>query len=105
MLEPSITEQFAGQAEVRNLFKVPKVGTIAGCHVTQGKITRTDQVHLVRDGTVVHKGMISSLKRFKDDAKEVNEGFECGIGVENYNDVKVGDIIEAYVLVEEARTL
>ena len=85
-----------GRAEVRELFKVPKVGIIAGCHVTDGKITRTAGVKLVRDSVAVFDGKILSLKRFKDDAREVLAGFDCGIGIEGYNDIHVGDVIEAY---------
>ena len=96
MLAPKYREVTLGQAEVRQTFKVSGVGTIAGCYVKDGKITRTASVRLVRDGIVVHEGRIDSLKRFKDDAKEVAEGFECGIGLEKYNDIKEGDIIEAF---------
>ena len=105
MLAPERRENVAGTAEVRAIFKVTKVGTIAGCYVTNGVITRSDKVHLIRDGVLVYDGLISSLKRFKDDAREVREGFECGIGIENYNDLKVGDVIEAYSVEEVARTL
>jgi len=105
MLSPTITENFVGSAEVREVFRIPKVGVVAGSHVTSGRITRKDKVRVMRDGTVVYSGTLASLKRFKDDVREVKEGFECGIGVENFNDVKVGDIIEAYELVEVARTL
>ncbi len=105
MLAPKIEEEFAGMAEVRNIFKVPKIGLIAGCYVKEGKIARTDKIHLIRDQKIIYKGLLSSLKRFKDDTKEVKEGFECGIGLENFNDVKVGDSIEAYVIVETARSL
>lgn len=105
MLTPTMKEKFGGAAEVRNLFKVPKVGTIAGCHVTSGKVTRKDKCRLIRDGKVIFTGQLSSLRRFKDDAREVKEGFECGIGIENYHDIKVGDTLEFFELVEEARTL
>jgi translation initiation factor IF-2 len=94
-----------GAAEVRNTFTVPKIGTIAGCFVTSGKIQRSNMLRLVRDGKIVYEGKLGSLKRFKDDAKEVAEGFECGIGIENFNDVKVGDVIEAYMKEEIAREL
>jgi translation initiation factor IF-2 len=96
MLEPEEVEQSLGIAEVRQTFRASRVGTIAGCHVTQGKITRNAKVRLVRDGTIVLDGTLASLKRFKDDAREVEEGFECGIVLEGYQDVKVGDVIEAY---------
>jgi translation initiation factor IF-2 len=94
-----------GEAEVLELFKVSKVGTIAGCRVTSGTIVRTATVRVVRDAKVVYTGNISSLKRFKDDVKEVQVGLECGIGVENFNDVKVGDSIEAFRTEEVKRTL
>jgi translation initiation factor IF-2 len=105
MLAPEIREVYLGQAEVRQTFSVPKVGTIAGSHVADGKIQRHAGVRLLREGVVLYTGKISSLKRFKDDVKEVQRGYECGIGLENYNNIKVGDIIEAFEEVEEARTL
>ncbi|WP_289355043.1 translation initiation factor IF-2 [Paenibacillus sp. S-12] len=98
MLDPEYKEVIIGHAEVRNTFKISKVGTIAGCMVTEGKISRSAEVRLVRDGIVVHEGKIDSLKRFKDDAKEVAQGYECGIMLEKYNDMKEGDIIEAFVM-------
>lgn len=97
LLEPEYKEVVQGRAEVRELFKVPKIGTIAGCHVTDGKITRSANLKLLRDSVVVFDGKILSLKRFKDDAKEVLSGFECGIGIEGFNDIHVGDVIEAYI--------
>lgn len=105
LLQPDIVEKVAGRAEVRNTFSVPKIGTIAGCFVLDGKISRSNQVRLLRDNKIVYDGKIGSLKRFKDDAKEVAQGFECGIGIENFNDVKVGDVIEAYTKEEVAREL
>ncbi len=105
MLSPEKRETVEGSAEVREVFKVSKVGTIAGCYVTEGRIDRNGHARLIRDGVVVYDGEISSLKRFKDDAKEVREGFECGIGIQNFNDIKVGDVIEAYSVEEVARTL
>ena len=96
LLTPDIVEKQLGRAEVRNTFTVPKIGLIAGCFVADGKITRQAEVRLVRDGKIVYTGKIGSLKRFKDDAKEVAAGYECGIGIENFNDVKVGDFIEAF---------
>jgi translation initiation factor IF-2 len=105
LLTPDIVEKVMGRAEVRNTFTVPKVGTIAGCFVVDGKIQRSNMARLIRDGKIVYEGKISSLKRFKDDAKEVATGFECGIGIENFNDVKVGDNIEAFVKEEVAREL
>ncbi len=105
LLEPEIVEEVHGRAEVRNTFTVPKIGTIAGCAVLDGKVSRSHLVRLIRNGVVAYQGKISSLKRFKDDAKEVLSGYECGIGIENYNDLKVGDIIEAYTREEKQRTL
>jgi translation initiation factor IF-2 len=95
MLEPEMEEQIIGQAEVRNIFKISKIGTIAGCYVTDGVIERDSLVRVIRDSIVVYEGKLSSLKRFKDDARSVRAGYECGIGIQNYNDIKVGDIIEA----------
>src|SRR3990172_1512469 len=105
LLKPEEREQVLGEAEVLQLFKVSKVGTIAGCVARSGAIQRTAKVRVVRDGTLVYTGAISSLKRFKDDVKEVREGLECGIGVENFNDLKVGDRIEAFRIEEIKRTL
>ena len=105
LLAPVQREVYLGQAEVRNTFSVPKVGIIAGSYVADGKIARNAGVRLLRDGVVVYTGKISSLKRFKDDAREVVKGNECGVGLENFNDVKIGDIIEAFETVEEAATL
>jgi len=105
LLAPSVSENFVGAAEVRDLFKIPRTGVIAGSYVKEGRINRKDRVQVVRDGKIVFSGQIGSLKRFKDDAREVKEGFECGIGIENFNDLKVGDVIEAYEVVETARTL
>ncbi len=100
MLAPKFTENVLGHAEVRQTFRVSGVGTICGCYVKDGKIVRSASVRLVRDGIVVYEGKIDSLKRFKDDAKEVAEGFECGIGLDKFNDVKEGDVIEAYLMEE-----
>ncbi len=105
LLDPDIVEKVSGKAEVRNIFTVPKIGTIAGCMVSEGKILRTNMARLIRDGKIVYEGKLASLKRFKDDAREVAAGFECGIGIENFNDVKVGDIIEAFSKEEVAREL
>jgi len=96
LLEPESKEVYLGRAEVRQLFKVPKVGFIAGCHVSDGRIVRTAEIRLLRDNVVVHRGKLGSLRRFKDDASEVKAGYECGIGLANFNDLKVGDIIEAF---------
>ena len=103
MLDPEFKEEILGKVEIRNTFKVPNVGIIGGAYVTEGKVMRNAQVRLVRDGIVIHEGKISSLKRFKDDAKEVNQGYECGIGIENYNDIKEGDVIECFHMVEIKR--
>ena len=103
MLDPEFEEKIIGQAEVRQTFKVSKVGTIAGSYVTEGKITRDSGVRLIRDGIVIFEGEIDALKRFKDDVKEVAQGYECGITIKNFNDVKEGDIIEAYVMEEIER--
>lgn len=105
MLEPTFEERVIGTAEVRDTFQVPKVGLIAGCAVISGKIMRNARVRVLRDGVVVYTGRIGSLKRFKDDVKEVLTGFECGIGVENFNDIKLGDNLEAFVLDEVEATL
>lgn len=105
MLRPEIIEEVSGTAEVREIFKVPKVGVVAGCYVTSGVIRRGSEVHLIRDGIEVYRGKISSLKRFKDDIREVEANFECGIGIENFNDIKVGDIIEAIIKKEVAKRL
>ena len=100
MLSPVFKEEISGNAEIRETFKISKVGTIAGCMVTDGKILRNSNVRIIRDGVVVNSGTLSALKRFKDDAKEVAKGYECGIQIKNYNDVKIGDVIEAYSEVE-----
>ena len=105
MLDPDIKEVELGQAEVRNTFKVPKVGVVAGCYITEGKITRNAEVRVVRDGVVIHNGHLGSLKRFKDDVKEVASGYECGLSVERFNDIKEGDILEAYTFEEVKRAL
>lgn len=103
MLDPIFKEVVMGKIEIRETFKVPGIGLIGGAYVLEGKVQRNAQIRLVRDGIVIHEGKISSLKRFKDDAKEVAQGYECGIGIENYNDVKVGDIIEAFKMEEIER--
>ena len=105
MLVPEQRETILGAAEVRETFKIKGVGTIAGCYITEGTIDRKAKVRVIRDGLTVYEGDLGSLKRFKDDAKEVREGFECGIAIANFNDVKVGDVIEAYHVEEVARTL
>ena len=100
-----IKEEIIGTAEVRETFKVPKVGTVAGCSVQEGKMMRNAKVRLIRDGIVIYEGTLSSLKRFKDDVREVDSGYECGMGIEGYNDIKIGDTIEAFKLTEQKRTL
>jgi translation initiation factor IF-2 len=105
MLDPEISERLYGNAEVREIFKVSSVGTIAGCYVTEGNVNRNNPVRVVRDGVVIYEGEIDSLKRFKEDVKEVKNGYECGISIVNYNDIKVGDVIENYEVVEEKRKL
>jgi len=98
LLEPTLKESVLGQAEVRQLFRVPKVGVIAGCYVVDGRVARTAQVRLVRDNVVIYTGKVGSLRRFKDDVSEVKQGFECGIGIEGYNDLKESDVIEFFVV-------
>lgn len=105
LLEPERQEQISGTSEVRNVFKVSKIGQVAGVYVLSGSLKRGDQIRLIRDGINIYKGLISSLKRFKEDVKEVNSGFECGVKIENFNDLKTGDIIEAYEITELARKL
>ena len=102
LLQPDIVEEDTGVAQVRETFKVPKVGAIAGCYVTEGEIHRDDKVRIVRDGKVVFEGHIASLRRFKDDVKSVKQSYECGIGLTKFNDIKEGDIFEAFT-VEEYR--
>ena len=105
MLKPEERESILGEAEVRQTFRVPKLGVIAGCYLTRGTIRRNSQVRLIRDGVVVYEGRVGSLRRFKDDVAEVREGFECGIGLENFQDVKEGDVIEAFEVEEFARQI
>jgi translation initiation factor IF-2 len=105
MLAPERKESVVGTVEVRNVFKISKVGTVAGCMVTDGLVRRASSVRLIRDGVVVHTGELDSLKRFKEDVREVKSGFECGLSLKNYNDVQVGDQLEVFEVVEVARTL
>lgn len=105
LLAPTLKETIMGRAEVRNVFAITKVGTVAGCNVIKGKIQRSNQVRLLRDGRVIYTGKMSGLKRFKDDTREVAEGYECGISIENYQDIKVGDVIEAFQVEETATKL
>jgi translation initiation factor IF-2 len=102
LLEPTFREEVLGQAEVRELFKVPKVGIVCGCYVTDGRVLRNAEIRLLRDNVVVHTGKVGSLRRFKDDTAEVKQGYECGIGIENYNDCKLGDVIEFFRMQEVA---
>lgn len=105
MLSPELGEKIVASIDVRETFKVPNIGTIAGCYVTEGKLNRNTKVRLIRDGIVIYDGQISSLKRFKDDVREVSAGYECGIGIHNYNDIRVGDVIEGYEITETKRKL
>ncbi|AJY71531.1 translation initiation factor IF-2 [Geobacter sulfurreducens] len=105
LLEPTLREKYLGRAEVREVFSVPKVGNVAGCYIQDGKMIRNAQVRLLRDNVVIYEGKMSSLRRFKDDVKEVATGYECGIGLENYNDIKVGDVIEDFEIEKIATTL
>ena len=103
MLDPEYEEKVIGQVEVRETIKVSKIGTIAGSYVTDGKITRDSSVRIVRDNIVIFEGEIDTLKRFKDDAKEVAKGYECGITIKNFDDIHVGDVIEAFIMEEIKR--
>ena len=105
MLAPDLKEEITGTAEVREVFKITKVGTIAGCMQTEGKMYRSNKVRLIRNNVVIYTGEIEALKRFKDDAKEIGKGFECGIQIKNYNDLELYDLIEGFREVEVARKL
>ena len=105
MLSPEIKEEILGTAEVLETYHITKVGTVAGCIVKEGKLKRSSKIRLIRDGIVIYSGDLGSLKRFKDDVKEVTTGFECGLNITNYNDVKIGDLVEAYEEVEVKKTL
>ena len=105
MLDPEYRDEDTGKAEIREVYKISGVGTVSGCYVTSGKIFRNGKVRIVRDGIIIHEGEIQALKRFKDDVKEVNNGYECGMSFVNYNDIKVGDIVEAYITKEVERKL
>ena len=96
LLEPKVEKKVVSNIEVREVYKIGGVGTIAGCYVLDGKMTRQTKLNIIRDGIVVHTGELSSLKRYKDDVKEVNNGYECGLMIKNYNDIRVGDIVEGY---------
>ena len=105
MLSPELREEVTGTAEIRETFKISKVGTIAGCMVLNGKIFRNSGVRLIREGVVVYTGVLDSLKRFKDDVKEVSKGYDCGMQIKNYNDIHIGDVIEAFQEVEVKKKL
>ncbi|MFA8342034.1 MAG: translation initiation factor IF-2 [Rhodothermaceae bacterium] len=105
MLDPILSEKLVGTIEIRDTFKVPKVGTVAGCYVQDGNVNRNNKIRLFRDGIVIYEGELATLKRFKDDVKEVAAGYECGLNINNFNDIKVGDIIEVYEIVEEKKKL
>jgi translation initiation factor IF-2 len=105
MLTPTSRENFLGNARIQEVFRITKVGNVAGCRVTEGVVRRGAKVRLLRDDVVIHEGSLSTLKRFKDDVREVREGFECGMSFENYDDIKANDVIECYEVVEVARAL
>jgi len=105
MLAPTVKEKFLGYAEIRDVFNITKVGKVAGCRITEGVVKRGSKVRLLRDNVVIHEGGLSQLKRFKDDVKEVQEGYECGMSLENYNDIQKGDVIECFEMEEIAATL
>ena len=105
MLAPEMREEILGTAEVRDVFKSPKFGLVAGCMVVEGSVSRSKQIRVLRENIVIHEGELDSLRRFKDDANEVRNGTECGIGVKNYTDVKAGDLIEVFDVNEIARSL
>ena len=105
MLSPELHEEGIGSLEIRQVFKVPKIGNVAGCYMLEGKVFRDSRVRLLREGVQIYDGELDSLKRFKDDVKEVDAGYECGLNLKGYSDIKVGDIIEAYRIVEKKRKL
>jgi translation initiation factor IF-2 len=105
MLSPEIKEEITATVEIREVFKITKVGTVAGCLVREGKIKRGNKVRIIRDGIVVYTGELDSLKRFKDDVKEVGTNYECGLNIKNYNDIQVGDIVESFEETEVRKTL
>ena len=96
MHEPEMVEKILGNLEIRNVFKLTKAGIVAGCYVLDGNINRNAKVRLIRDGIVIYTGVLDSLKRFKEDVKEVQKGYECGLAIQNFNDIKIGDIVEAF---------
>jgi len=105
MLAPKFVEKITGTIEIREIFKISKVGTIAGCMVQDGKVFRNSNIRIIRDGIVVYTGLLGSLKRFKDDVKEVARGYECGLNIDKFNDIQIGDIVEAYEQVEVKQKL
>jgi len=105
MLDPEYKEIYLGRIEIKKVFKVSKIGNVAGCIVVDGKVRNDSNIRLLRNGVVMYEGKLASLKRFKDDAKEVVVGQECGLGIENFNDIKEGDIVEAFEMQEVKRTL
>jgi translation initiation factor IF-2 len=105
MLAPSLRENFLGNAQIREVFDITKVGKVAGCMITEGIVKRGAKVRLLRDSVVIHEGSLKTLKRFKDEVKEVREGYECGMAFENYTDIQAGDIIECFEVEEVKRTL
>ena len=105
LLDPELEEKITGTAEVRDTFKITKVGTVAGCMVTDGFIKRNNPIRLIRDGIVVYAGEMGQLKRFKDDVQEVKKGYECGLSIKGFNDIKEGDIVEGYEMIEVQRKL
>jgi len=105
MLAPEMREQFLGYAEIREVFSITRVGKVAGCMVTDGEVHRGSKVRLLRDNVVIHEGSLRQLKRFKEDVREVRQGFECGMAFENYDDIRVGDVIECFNVQEIARQL
>ena len=105
MLSPEMKEEIVATIEIKEVFKITKVGTVAGCIVREGKITRNTKVRVIRDGIVVYTGSLASLKRFKEDVRDVSSGYECGLNIENFNDIKVGDIVEGYQEVEVKKKL
>ena len=105
LLSPNISEKITGNVEIREVFKISKIGNVAGCFVKEGFIKRDSKIRILRDNVVVHEGKIDSLKRFKDEVKDVQQGYECGVTIEEYNDIKKGDIIETFSIQKEAREL
>ena len=105
MLAPTLREQFLGNAEIREIFNITKVGKVAGCMVTEGQVKRGAKVRLLRDNVVIHEGTLKTLRRFKDEVREVKEGFECGMAFENYDNIQKGDVIECFEMEEVARAL